>query len=462
VETSQLCPPQVRDAISGARAALEQANARAPADLALAVEAAEIMGGLTESTELAHALLARPLLARAALTPEQTASIVGRPATEIAAALLRLGTLGLPRDWSPAHGLDTRQAETLRKMLLAVVSDPRLVLARLAEELVALRHARELPGPERERRALEARAIYAPLANRLGVWQLKWELEDLAFRYLEAQEYRRVAAALNERRADRERYIEALCAELLARLRAAGIEAEVYGRPKHIYSIYRKMQRKQLAFEQLFDVRAVRVVVASIPECYGALGIVHGQWPYIPGEFDDYIATPKGNGYRSIHTAVIGPQGRSVEVQIRTPQMHEHAELGVAAHWTYKEGGLRDAHYQRKIEWVRRLLEPQDGREGGAQADRDLIEGMRTELFADRVYVLTPKGEVIDLPRGATPLRFRLQRATPRSATAAAAPRRTGASCPSHTRSPTGRLSRSSPASTTHRVATGSHPSRAT
>jgi GTP pyrophosphokinase len=235
---------------------------------------------------------------------------------------------------------------------------------------------------------------------------LKWELEDLAFRYLEPHEYRRVAAALNERRADRERYIESLCAELHARLRASGIEAEVYGRPKHIYSIYRKMQRKQLAFEQLFDVRAVRVVVASVPECYGALGIVHGQWPYIPGEFDDYIATPKGNGYRSIHTAVIGPQGRSLEVQIRTPQMHEHAELGVAAHWTYKEGGARDAHYQRKIEWVRRLLEPHDGTAGGAESDRDLLEGMRTELFADRVYVLTPKGEVIDVPRGATPLDF--------------------------------------------------------
>src|ERR1700730_3230070 len=170
VETSQLCPPQVRDAISGARAALERANVRAPADLAFAAEAAEIMGGLTESTELAHALLARPLLARAALTPEQTAGIVGRPATDIAAALLRLGALGLPRDWSPARGLDTRQAETLRKMLLAVVSDPRLVLARLAEELVALRHARELSGPERERRALEARVIYAPLANPLGAW----------------------------------------------------------------------------------------------------------------------------------------------------------------------------------------------------------------------------------------------------------------------------------------------------
>ncbi|TLZ48067.1 MAG: bifunctional (p)ppGpp synthetase/guanosine-3',5'-bis(diphosphate) 3'-pyrophosphohydrolase [Gammaproteobacteria bacterium] len=406
VETSQICPPRVRDAIIGARAAFERADARAPADLALATEAAEVMGSLTESTELAQALLARPVLARAALTPEQTAGIVGQGATEIAGALLRLGTLGLPRDWSPAQGLDPRQAETLRKMLLAVVSDPRLVLARLAEELVVLRHARELPAAERERRALEARAIYAPLANRLGVWQLKWELEDLAFRYLEPEEYKRVAAALNERRADRERYIETLCAELREGLAAAGIAAEVYGRPKHIYSIYRKMQRKQLAFEQLFDVRAVRLVVASIPECYAALGIVHGLWPYIPGEFDDYVATPKGNGYRSIHTAVIGPHGRSVEVQIRTAEMHEHSELGVAAHWTYKEGGVRDAQYQRKIEWVRRLLEPQEGLDAGASADGDLIEGMRTELFADRVYVLTPKGEVIDLPRGATPLDF--------------------------------------------------------
>jgi GTP pyrophosphokinase len=406
VETSQLCPPRVRDAILGARAALERASRRVPADLSFASEAAEIMGGLTESTELAHALLARPALARSSVSAEEAAGIVGRGATDIALALERLGTLGLPRDWSPARGLDTRQAETLRKMLLAVVSDPRLVLARLAEELVALRHARALPEAERERRALEARAIYGPLANRLGVWQLKWELEDLAFRYLEPHEYRRVAAALNERRADRERYIAALCAELAGLLVASGIRAEVYGRPKHIYSIYRKMQHKQLAFEQLFDVRAVRVVVATLPECYAALGIVHGRWPYVPGEFDDYIATPKGNGYRSIHTAVIGPAAKSVEVQIRTSEMHEHAELGVAAHWTYKEGGPADAQYQRKIEWVRRLLEPQDAGLSKADADRDLLEGMRSELFADRVYVLTPKGEVIDLPRGATPLDF--------------------------------------------------------
>src|SRR5215467_2065337 len=401
METNQLCPPAVRDAIIGARAALERASLRAPADLGFATEAAEIMGGLTESPELANALLARPVISRESLTPQQTAGIVGQGATDIAVALQRLGTLGLPRDWSPARGLDVRQAETLRKMLLAVVSDPRLVLARLAEELVGLRHARELPAAERERRAVEARVIYAPLANRLGVWQLKWELEDLAFRYLEPEEYRNIAAALNERRADRERYIDALCGELRDALQAAGVAAEVYGRPKHIYSIYRKMQRKQLAFEQLFDVRAVRVVVATIPECYAALGIVHGRWPYIPGEFDDYIATPKGNGYRSIHTAVIGPQSRSVEVQIRTREMHEHAELGVAAHWTYKEGGARDAQYEQKIQWVRRLLEPQEG--GG---DRDFLEGMRTELFEDRVYALTPKGEVIDLPRGATPLDF--------------------------------------------------------
>jgi GTP pyrophosphokinase len=405
VETSLLCPPELRDAISAARARLEHAGAGA--ELAHATEAAEIIGGLTESGELALALLARAALTHGTLLSEQTAAALGEAPTAIAAALIRLGNLGLPRDWSPERGLDTRQTETLRKMLLAVVSDPRLVLARTAEELVALRHARSLNAAERARRALEARAIYAPLANRLGVWQLKWELEDLAFRYLEADEYRRVAAALNERRADRERFIAALCEELRAQLEGAGIAAEVYGRPKHIYSIYRKMQRKQLDFAQLYDVRAVRVVVNSVPECYAALGIVHGRWPYIPGEFDDYIATPKGNGYRSIHTAVIGPQARSVEVQIRTREMHEHAELGVAAHWTYKEGGPRDAHYQRKIEWVRRLLEPADG--GRADAGRDLIEGMRSELFEDRVYVLTPKGEVIDLPHGATPLDFAYQ-----------------------------------------------------
>ena len=401
LETLQLSPPAIRDAIAKARLAIEQLSPPVHADLGVGAEAAEVMGTLTDDIDLATALLVRSVIGREGLEPEALFSVVGRRATDIALALSRLGELGLPRDWSPARGLDARQAETLRKMLLAVVSDPRLVLARLAEQLVRLRHARETSAEEQERRAVEARAIFAPLANRLGVWQIKWELEDLAFRYLEPEEYRRIAAALNERRADRERYIEALCAMLRAELAKAGVTAEVYGRPKHMYSIYRKMVRKHLAFEQLFDVRAVRVVVASIPDCYAALGVVHGLWPYIQGEFDDYIATPKDNFYRSIHTAVMGPQGKSVEVQIRTREMHEHAELGVAAHWSYKEGGPRDTQYQRKIEWVRRLLEP-----GDADSERDFLESVRTELFEDRVYALTPKGEVIDLPRSATPLDF--------------------------------------------------------
>ena len=420
METRQLCPPGLIESIAATQRGIEELTALAPGALGLAAETAEVLGALTSDGSLANAVLVKAAIEIAGQAgsdtrrgAERLAAIAGRSAADTASALLKLGELGLPRNWSPSQGLDGRQAETLRKMLLAVVSDPRLILARLAEQLVALRHAKDLPADvglaEQERRAIEARAVFAPLANRLGVWQLKWELEDLAFRYLEPDEYRRIASALNERRADREQYIEELCVRLRTQLLAAGIEAEVYGRPKHMYSIHRKMQRKQLAFEQLFDVRAVRVIVATIRDCYAALGVVHGLWTYIPGEFDDYIATPKGNFYRSIHTAVIGPQSKSVEVQIRTREMHGHAELGVAAHWTYKEGAAPDAQYQRKIEWVRRLLEPQadDGRTAsGPEADREFLEQVRSELFEDRVYALTPKGEVIDLPRGATPLDF--------------------------------------------------------
>ena len=402
METTQRCPPEILESISAARREIRDGAALPPEALAEAAEAAEILGALTEDVDLAKAVLVQAALARG-LTAESLAARVGPAASEIAGALSRLGEIGLGPHWSPAQGLSARQAETLRKMLLAVVSDPRLILARLAEQLVSLRHAREASPQTRERLALEARAIFGPLANRLGVWQLKWEIEDLSFRYLEPQEYRRIAAALNERRTDRERYIEELCQALRAELEKAGIKAQVTGRPKHMYSIYRKMQRKHLEFEQLFDVRAVRIIVESIPDCYAALGVVHGLWTYLPGEFDDYIATPKGNFYRSIHTAVIGPEGKSVEVQIRTREMHEHAELGVAAHWTYKEGGAADTQYQRKIEWVRRLLEP--SREG-PDADREFLEQVSAELFEDRVYVLTPKGEVIDLPHGATPLDF--------------------------------------------------------
>jgi GTP pyrophosphokinase len=234
------------------------------------------------------------------------------------------------------------------------------------------------------------------------VWQLKWELADLSLRALEPAAYKAIAPVLDEGRLDRQRYIEDVRRDLARELDKAGVQAESTGRPKHIYSIWRKMKRKGLAFEQVMDVLAVRVQVATIAECYAALGVVHGLWPYIPGEFDDYIATPKENHYRSLHTAVIGPGRLPLEVQIRTREMHEHAELGVAAHWQYKEGRKAEASFQQKINWLRQLLEP-TAREG---AEPDLLDGLQAEIFEDRVYALSPRGEVVDLPRGATPLDF--------------------------------------------------------
>jgi GTP pyrophosphokinase len=277
------------------------------------------------------------------------------------------------------------------------------VLARLARQLVELAAAKDGHAATRERLALETREVFAPLANRLGLWQLKWELEDLAFRFLQHDDYRRIAAALAEKRADREHYIAALCRTIEAMMRTAGVDGEVYGRPKHIYSIHRKMERKQLSFEQVFDLRAVRIVTATVADCYAALGLVHGAYTYIPGEFDDYIATPKDNFYRSIHTAVLGPAGKAVEVQIRTREMHDQAELGLAAHWRYKESRAHDVSYDRKIEWVRKLL---DNERQGDEGQRDFLDQVRAELFEDRVYALTPKGEVVDLPPAATPLDF--------------------------------------------------------
>lgn len=399
MESARLCPATIAASIEQLRGLL----ARRGVDdqrLEHAAEAARLVGELTGDGTLACAVIAAAAL-DAGIGPGELAPLVGEDTAQLADELARFAQVGAGQQWSPERSLAPAQAEALRKMLLAVVSDPRLVLARLAVQLVQLRAAKLGAEVVRRQLALEARAIFAPLASRLGVWQLKWELEDLAFRYLEPEAYHRIAAALNERRADRERYIEALCHELDTLLARARVHAQVYGRPKHIFSIHRKMQRKDLAFGQLFDVRAVRIVVDSIPDCYAALGVVHGRWPFIPGEFDDYIATPKDNDYRSIHTAVVGPEGKPVEVQIRTREMHEQAELGVAAHWRYKEGGTRDAGYERKIEWVRRLLEPGDG-----GVEDDFLERVRGELFEDRVYALTPKGEVVDLPRGATPLDF--------------------------------------------------------
>lgn len=313
--------------------------------------------------------------------------------------LQQLDQFSLPGNWQPGEALAVQQSEALRKMLLAVVSDVRLVLVRIAEQVLRLREARKESRDVQQALAIETREIFAPLANRLGVWQLKWELEDYAFRYIDPDTYRDIARALKEKRVERERFIEAVKAQLQAELQQHSIRAEVSGRPKHIYSIWRKMQRKDRGLDSLYDIRAVRILVDDVKECYAALGVVHNIWPYIRGEFDDYIANPKENDYRSLHTAVIGPEGKTVEIQIRSHDMHKHAELGVAAHWRYKEGSATPAAFDQKIQFLRRLLEPTDD---GA----DLLEQIRDDFFEDRVYAVSPKGDIVELPANATPLDF--------------------------------------------------------
>lgn len=296
------------------------------------------------------------------------------------------------------------QVDNVRRMLLAMVEDVRAVVIKLAERIASLREAKKASEETRVLMAQEISNIYAPLANRLGIGQLKWELEDLAFRYLHPDTYKQIAKQLDEKRLDRERYIRDFVGSLKHYLQESGIEAEVYGRPKHIYSIWRKMQKKHLEFTELFDVRAVRVVTHRLQDCYAALGVVHTHFHHIPREFDDYVANPKPNGYQSIHTVVVGPEGKTVEIQIRTEQMHQDAELGVAAHWRYKEGTAtaKGGNFEDKIDWLRKLLAWQeDMSESGS-----LLEDLRSQVFEDRVYVFTPKGDVIDLPSGATPLDF--------------------------------------------------------
>ncbi len=313
--------------------------------------------------------------------------------------ILRISEGGAVQEEKAAQQL---HIETLRKMLLAMVEDIRVVLIKLAERTHALRSAAKADEEARRRVAQEIRDIYAPLANRLGVWQIKWEMEDLSFRYIEPEMYHKIAKLLDEKRVDRENYIASVMAMLRSELAAVGVAAEVSGRPKHIYSIYKKMKRKQVDFSDVYDVRALRVLVGTIGECYAALGIVHNLWQPIPKEFDDYISHPKGNAYRSLHTAVIGPEGKALEVQIRTHDMHNHAELGVAAHWRYKEGGKGDAQFEEKIAWLRQILEWKDDvRDAG-----EILEQFKTGLFQDTIYVLTPQGRVIALPFGATPIDF--------------------------------------------------------
>ncbi|BCT34803.1 GTP diphosphokinase [Pseudomonas protegens] len=296
------------------------------------------------------------------------------------------------------------QVENLRKMLVAMVDDVRVALIKLAERTCAIRAVKSADEEKRNRVAREVFDIYAPLAHRLGIGHIKWELEDLSFRYLEPEQYKQIAKLLHERRLDRERFISEVMNQLQNELKATGVNADISGRAKHIYSIWRKMQRKGLEFSQIYDVRAVRVLVPEMRDCYTALGIVHTLWRHIPKEFDDYIANPKENGYRSLHTAVIGPEGKVLEVQIRTHAMHEEAELGVCAHWKYKGTDVKSGsnHYEEKISWLRQVLEWHEelGDIGG------LAEQLRVDIEPDRVYIFTPDGHAIDLPKGATPLDF--------------------------------------------------------
>ncbi len=291
------------------------------------------------------------------------------------------------------------QAENLRRMLLAMVDDVRAVLIRLAWNLQQLRLVSNADDQIKRAFADETMAIYSPLANRLGISQLKWEMEDLSFRYLEPDCYKRIAKSLDAKRLEREAYVESFTDTLRELLAKDNIDATVYGRPKHIYSIWKKMKRKQLEFDQLYDLRAVRVIVETNKDCYAVISNVHAKWKYIPEEFDDYITNRKPNGYQSLHTVVVGPQQKAVEIQIRTHDMHLFAELGVAAHWRYKEGGAQDAEMERVVSSLRRFLDSDE-------SDSELLEDFQAGIFSDRVFALTPKGDIFDLTKGSTPIDF--------------------------------------------------------
>jgi GTP pyrophosphokinase len=292
--------------------------------------------------------------------------------------------------------------ETMRKTMLAMSDDVRVVLIKLADRLHNMRTLGFTRPDKQKRIAQETLDIYAPLANRLGIWQIKWELEDLAFRYTNPEKYKEIAEQLSDRRSVREEQINLIVEELQKVLTQANINTEIKGRPKHIYSIYRKMQQKGKSFEMVRDIRGVRLIVPDIPACYATLGVIHNRWRPIPGEFDDYIAAAKDNFYQSLHTAVIYDDGKPLEVQIRTPEMHQSAEYGIAAHWRYKEGARRDAKYEQHIHWLRSMMEWK----GEVRDAEEFVDSMKSDVFEDRVYVFTPRGDIIDLPGGSTPIDF--------------------------------------------------------
>jgi GTP pyrophosphokinase len=364
---------------------------------ALGLSAALASIGADAEAQAAGVLFAVPKLLA---DPEKLGAEFGAEIAGLAAGVEKLYQLRVLTRASAGE-----QSEILRKMVLGMVEDIRVVLIRLASRTQTLRFFAKSDSPERIDYAKETLNIYSPLANRLGVWQLKWELEDLSFRFLEPGLYKNIAQMLDQKRVERERYIANAIEALRERLQEAGVKGEISGRPKHIYSIWNKMRAKNLDFAEVYDVRALRVIVPAAADCYSALGVVHDLWEPIPKEFDDYISRPKGNNYQSLHTAVIGPGGRTLEVQIRTEQMHRQAEFGVAAHWRYKEDrrtSRTEKDFDSKIAWLRELLAWRDEIAGGA----GWAEKTRKASLDDTIYVLTPQGKVIDLPAGATPVDF--------------------------------------------------------
>ena len=363
---------------------------------------AEIVHHLNLDHESVAAAVLHDVVEDTAVTLEQVKRNFGESVERLVDGVTKMGRIGEMRNLSSHVEAGSHHSENIRKLLLAMAEDVRVVLIKLADRLHNMRTLRYLNEKRQRRIARETLDIYAPLANRLGIWQIKWELEDLSLRYLDPEDYHKIASLLDGRRVDRERHIELVKTSLTEAFTDTGIEADISGRPKHIYSIWKKMQRKNIDFHQIFDVQAVRVLVNNVRDCYAVLGIVHGLWRHIPNEFDDYIANPKSNNYRSLHTAVFGPEGKPVEVQIRTHEMHEHAELGIAAHWRYKEGAGTDASFESKIAWLRQLLEWKDEE---TSAD-DFVDRFKSESVEERVYVLTPQGQVIDMQQGATALDF--------------------------------------------------------
>ena len=366
------------------------------------VAVAEILASLNLDDETVVAAILHDVVEDSELTVADIEAEFGAGVARLVDGVTKMGIID-SQVISRGHTMKEHlHAESLRKLLLAMAEDVRVVLIKLADRLHNMRTLKFLDESKQKRIARETLDIYAPLANRLGIWQIKWELEDLSFRYLDPIAYKTVATQLDERRVDREQYIEKVTGSLNDALERNGIIAQVSGRPKHIYSIWKKMHRKGVAYQDLYDVRALRIIVDDVVQCYAALGVVHTLWRHVPREFDDYIATPKENMYQSIHTAVVGPEGKTLEVQIRTEAMHEHAELGVASHWRYKEGAKHDASFEQKILWLRQLLEWKD-----ESADAgDFIDRFKSEVYQERVYVLTPEGHVLDLAQGATPLDF--------------------------------------------------------